>query len=77
MGDIHWYRILVGGRLVMEDIEPFCPPDFRIEPSGGDSTALVVRSDQAGAIGLIRQLHGFGCVLLFFERTEDDERTHE
>ncbi len=73
MGDVNWYRILVRGRLAAEDIAAFCPPDFRIEPSGGDRTALEVRSDQAGAIGLIRQLHGFGCVLLSFERKEDDD----
>ncbi len=73
MGDITWYRILVRGRLASEDIALFCPPDFRIEPSEGDVTALVVRSDQAGVIGLIRQLHGFGCVLMLFERKENDD----
>ncbi len=76
MADVTWYRILVSGQLAAEDIESFCPPGFRIEPSGG-MTALVVRTDQAGAIGLIRQLHGFGCVLVLFERKEEDERTDQ
>ncbi len=73
MGDITWYRILVRGRLSAEDIALFCPPGFRTEPSEGGMTALVVCSDQAGVVGLIRQLHGFGCVLLLFERKEDDD----
>ncbi len=76
MGDVNWYRILVRGQLAAEDIETFCPPGFRIEPPAGDVTALVVRTDQSGAIGLVRQLHGFGCVLLLFERKAEDERTH-
>ncbi len=73
MDDLYIYRLQVSGQLAAEDIETFSPPGFRIEKMEGNSTCLVVRTDQSGIIGLIRQLHGLGCELLFFERKEEDE----
>ncbi len=75
MDDLHYYHIHVLGHLAAADIDAFSPPGFTMEPMANNTTSLVVRTDQSGVVGLIRQLHGLGCVLLFFERKENNECT--
>jgi hypothetical protein len=62
--DIFCYQIEVKGKLAGEDLQTFSPKELVLEPSGEDNTRLILRTDQAGMIGLIRSLHGLGFVIL-------------
>ncbi len=77
MDDLHFYLIRVLGRLAAQDIEPFSPPGTTMEQMANGTTSLLVRTDQSGVVGLIRNLHGLGCVLLFFEREENNDCTYK
>ncbi len=67
MEDIFTYRISVRGRVAEADIAPFSPPGLRVAPNGETCTVLIIHTDQSGLIGMLRQLHGLGLVLLSFE----------
>jgi hypothetical protein len=64
--DQRLYRIHIAGQVAESDIAAFSPPGTTIEPAGEAGTILTVRTDQSGLVGLIRQLHGLGFVLLAF-----------
>ncbi len=66
MMDQHLYRLHIAGQVTESDIIAFSPPGTVVEPAGEAGTALTVRTDQSGLVGLIRQLHGLGYVLLAF-----------
>lgn len=64
MDDVQTYQIQISGQVAEGDIESFCPPAAELRPCGDSNTLLLVRTDQAGMVGLIRHLHGQGFVLL-------------
>jgi len=66
MDDVRIYRIRIGGQVVESEIASFSPPDWRIKSAGQGSSILIVKTDQSGLIGLIRQLPGLGFELLSF-----------
>jgi len=68
MDDVCVYQIRIYEQMGAAEIERFAPPDLQLEPAGNNTTLLSVRSDQAGLIGLIRQLHGLGFTLLSIQR---------
>ena len=61
---MHLYRIQIGGQVTANDILAFSPRGAKIEPDGEASSSLTVFADQSGLVGLIRQLHGLGFVLI-------------
>ena len=63
MEDICTYQILVRGQAAEVDLQPFCPPGLTLEQLE-PNTLLTVVTDQSGIIGLIRNLHGLGLMLL-------------
>ncbi len=64
--DQRLYHLHIAGQVAESDIIPFSPPGALVEPAGAAGTTLTVRTDQSGLVGLIRQLHGLGFVLLAF-----------
>jgi hypothetical protein len=66
MDDIHLYQIQIAGQVAESDISAFCPASTKIAPCGNTYSVLTVHTDQSGLVGLIRQLHGLGFVLLAF-----------
>ncbi len=67
MDDIFMYRISVRGQVAEADIASFSPPGLRMEQSGEVCTVMIFRADQSAMIGVIRQLHGLGLVILSVE----------
>jgi hypothetical protein len=67
MDDFCTYQIRVRGQVAEADVAPFSPPGLRLAQSGETSTVLIFRADQSGFIGVIRQLHGLGLVILSVE----------
>ncbi len=68
MDDVCIYQIQIYEQMSAAEIERFAPPGLQLAPAGNNTTLLSVRSDQAGLIGLIRQLHGLGFTLLSIRR---------
>jgi hypothetical protein len=66
MNDVHLYHLTLAGQVTASEMTAFCPPGAEIERDGETYTILTVRTDQAGLVGLIRQLHGLGFELMSF-----------
>jgi hypothetical protein len=64
MDDTHLYHIQIAGQVAESDLATFCPPSATLTPEGETCSILTLRTDQSGLVGLIRQLHGLGLVLL-------------
>jgi hypothetical protein len=64
MDDTHLYHIQIAGQVAESDLAAFCPPGATLTLKGENSSILTIRTDQSGLVGLIRQLHGLGLVLL-------------
>lgn len=62
--DVRTYQILIHGQVEEADIRPTSPLQFMVERGGETGTAIKVRTDQSGIIGLIRHLHGLGLVII-------------
>ena len=58
------YQIEIQGALTADEIEPMSPLQINGVQTGPASSTFTVAADQSGLIGLIRQLHGRGLVLL-------------
>ena len=67
MQDRRIYQIQIGGRIAEDEIAPFSPPGWKIEPGAAGGSLLTVQTDQSGVVGLIRHLHGLGFELLAFQ----------
>jgi hypothetical protein len=64
MNDLFTYHIRLGGRLTVDDLNAMSPLSVTVERSEAATTLLSVCTDQSGLIGLMRHLHGLGCVFL-------------
>jgi hypothetical protein len=67
MDDVCTYQIHVRGQVAQADIASFSPPNLRLEQSGESCTVMIFRADQSGFIGVLRQLHGLGLVIVSVE----------
>ena len=63
------YRIEVRGQVSKNDLEAMGAAQAIEAGVGPVSTTLTLHADQAGLVGLLRQLHGLGLVLLSVQRT--------
>ena len=69
---VRHYRLQVAGLLDEDFVRPFCPPGVKIDREVGVTLLSNIRLDQAGLIGLIRQLHNLNCVILTITGEEHD-----
>ena len=71
------YKIEVTGRVNVEDLNAMSPLQIEllrmeVRCKGSGSTVFSVCSDQSGLIGLLRNLHARGLVLLCVQRLEGE-----
>ncbi len=61
------YTLTLHGELDADFASTFCPPETTFACDGKTITLANLRLDQSGLIGLLRQLHNLGCVILALE----------
>jgi len=64
MEDQHTYQIEIRGRMEENEQNTAGPLQVVVTRADEVNTALAVRTDQSGLIGLLRHLHGRGAILL-------------
>jgi hypothetical protein len=64
MADICTYCIEVKDQLDEQAYNATSPQQIKVLRAGQESTMFTICADQAGLIGLLRQLHGYGFTLL-------------
>ena len=64
MNDVFTYHLRLRGRLTADDLNAMSPLAVTVEKSEAATTLLSVYTDQSGLIGILRHLHGLGCVFL-------------
>lgn len=69
------YRITIKGVMDEEFIRDYCAPGFTLTYRGGKTTLSNISTDQAGIVGLIRQLHNLGVTVLAVELQSEMEGT--
>ncbi|GIV65264.1 MAG: hypothetical protein KatS3mg046_524 [Bellilinea sp.] len=69
------YRITVKGVMEEEFLHDYCPPGFTLSYTNGRTTLVNLQTDQAGMLGLIRQLHNLGVTVLLVELQSEIEET--
>jgi hypothetical protein len=67
LSGIRTYTLTLYGELDADFASTFCPPETSLASDGQTLTLANLRLDQSGLIGLLRQLHNFGCVILALE----------
>ncbi len=68
MEDVRVYQIQISGLVKENEVASFSPPEWKLEQDVEGNTLFTVCTDQAGLVGLIRHLHGFGFELLSIHR---------
>ena len=61
------YRITLRGRMDEEFVAAYCPAGTMLTCDGDTACLTEIRADQAGIVGLVRQLHNLGYTILAFE----------
>jgi hypothetical protein len=69
MDDFGSYRIEVRSQVTEDNLNAIGEAQAMEVQMGPASTTLILRADQSGLIGLLRQLHARGLVLLSVQRT--------
>jgi hypothetical protein len=64
MNDLFTYHVRLSGRLTADDLNAMSPLALTVEESEAATTLLSICTDQSGLIGIMRHLHGLGCVFL-------------
>jgi hypothetical protein len=67
LSGIRTYTLTFHGGLDTNFASNFCPPDTTLTYDGNTLALTNLRLDQSGLIGLLRQLHNLGCVILSLE----------
>ena len=67
LSGIRTYTLTLHGELDADFASAFCPPETTFACDGRMLTLANLQLDQSGLIGLLRQLHNFGCVILALE----------
>ncbi len=70
--DVRHYRLKVAGLLDEEFVRQFCPPGLKVDRAAGCTHLSNIQLDQAGLIGLLRQLHNLNCLILNITGEEHD-----
>ena len=71
LSGIRTYTLTLHGELDTDFASTFCPPETTLACDGKTLTLTKLRLDQSGLIGLLRQLHNFGCVILALESKQE------
>ncbi len=61
--DTHSYTLRISGTIDADFLASYCPTGTTMTIHDGFLTLSNLRTDQAGILGIIRQLHNFGCLL--------------
>jgi hypothetical protein len=67
LSGIRTYTLTLHGELDADFASTFCPPETTFACNGKILRLANLHLDQSGLIGLLRQLHNFGCVILALE----------
>ncbi len=62
--DLRSYTLKLSGTLDDDFVTSFCPSETIVLRENGMTSLSNIRADQSGIIGLIRNLHNLGCVIL-------------
>ena len=73
MADQATYHLRLTGLLAMDDLNAMSPLALNVEQTDGATTLLSVCTDQSGLVGLLRHLHGLGCVFISMNKEPDRE----
>lgn len=65
ISDTRSYTLRISGMLDADFLTSYCPAETSMIIYDDHITLSELHTDQAGILGIIRQLHNFGCVLLF------------
>lgn len=65
------FTLTIHGELDADFASTFCPPETTLDCDGKTIRLANLRLDQSGLIGLLRQLHNFGCVILSLESKQE------
>ncbi len=69
------YSITIKGVMDEEFIRDYCSPGYTMTYDRGKTTLKNLHLDQAGMVGLVRQLHNLGVTVLMVELQSDTEET--
>jgi hypothetical protein len=70
--DTRYYTLRISGTLDADFLASYCPPGATMTIHNQYVVLSDLRTDQAGILGIIRQLHNFGCILYALETKFDD-----
>lgn len=68
------YRIIIKGVMDEDFLQNYCSPGFILSHQHGRTTLSHLKTDQAGMLGLIRQLHNLGVTVLLVELQNEMEQ---
>ncbi len=71
LSDTRSYALTFSGMVDDDFLTSYCSEGTTLTASGGMATLDDLRTDQSGIIGVIRQLHNLGCVILRLTTTKD------
>jgi hypothetical protein len=71
LSGIRTYTLTLRGDLDANFASNFCPPETTLTYDVNTLTLANLRLDQSGLIGLLRQLHNLGCVILSLESDQE------
>jgi hypothetical protein len=70
MNDIGTYHLWLRGHIDEDELNALSPLRMTVEPTEAAVTAIAIRTDQSGLIGLLRHLHARGFVFLSVQRDD-------
>lgn len=62
--ETRFYTLRLSGTLDADFLAAYCPAGTSLTIHDGYAILANLHTDQSGLIGIIRQLHNFGCILL-------------
>jgi hypothetical protein len=62
--DTHFYILRISGTLDADFLVSYCPTGTTMTIHDNQVILANLHTDQSGIIGIVRQLHNFGCILL-------------
>jgi hypothetical protein len=65
--DTRFYVLRISGTLDADFLASYCPAGATMTIHDDHVILANLHTDQAGILGIIRQIHNFGCILLSLE----------
>jgi hypothetical protein len=62
--DTRFYTLRISGTLDADFLAAYCPAGATITITEEYAILANLQTDQSGILGILRQLHNFGCILL-------------